>query len=89
MTEKVCVLTAGFPTLVVCTGFVGRVSRRGLREARPLAETFLILWMHSRVLYSVDDPVLDKMVTLTEDLPTFTTFVQLLASLDRILRALV
>lgn len=89
MPQKVCALSAGFPALVTRTGSVVCVSCQGHKEARPLAATFLVLFVHGGFLSSMNNPVLDEMVTLTEALPAFTTFIQFLASLDRILRALV
>lgn len=86
---QVCVLTKSFPALVRHVGFVAGVRHRLHKKAKTLVEIFLVLLLHRRFLPSVDNPVLDKMVTLAEALPTFTTFIWCLPSLDGILLALI
>lgn len=87
MLQKLCILTKVFPMLVTHIGFVALVTHQ-VHKARTLLETFLIL-LHSRFSLDMNNPVLDKIVTLAKALPTFTTFIWFLPSLDIILLALV
>lgn len=89
MPQVVCFLTESCPVLGTHTGFVACVSHRRHKEARTLAETFLVLIMHSGLLSGMNNPVLDKVVTLAEALPTFTTFIQFIFLLDSLLLTLV
>lgn len=90
MPQEVCILTKSSPTLRTPIGFVARVRHRTHKEARTLAETSLVFLIHSGFLPDVRNPVLKKVVTPAEALPTFTTFARVPPSLHRhILPALV
>lgn len=89
MPQVVYILTGSLPVLGRHVGFVACMSHQRHKEARTLAETFLILLMHSGFLSSMNNPVLDKVVTLAKALPTFTTFIQFLLFLNSLLSALV
>lgn len=89
MPQELCILTESFPALVTHnTGFVVCVSHWLHKKTSALAEIILILLVHSGFLPSVNNPVLDQMVTPAEALPTLTTVIWFLPSLDGILLAL-
>lgn len=90
MPQKVCVVTKSFPTLVTHIGFVTCMSPWVDRKARNLVETILILLILSWFFRQMSsNPVLDKMATPAEALPTFTTFIWSHPFLDSILLTLV
>lgn len=89
MPLEVHVLTKSSPTFLTHTGLVSRMSHRTNTQVGALAEASLILLAHRGLLLRVNDPVLDEVVAPAEAFPAFTTFIQSLLSLPRILLALV